>query len=241
MLTLCIVPARGGSKGVPKKNLRIVDGHPLLAWSVIAGKSSQGIDRTIISTDSPEIAEVAKSYGAEAPFLRPADLSGDRSTDLEYVLHALDWFESQENWIPDFVIQLRPTTPTRDPELVSKALRKLEATPSATGLRSAHELDEPPQKQFQIINGIFEGFFPEDPRPEYFNLPRQSFPKAYSPNGYVDIIRVTTVRQSGKLYGDRILAWITPVVPEVDTEENLAFLEWKLERSGNPLRSFLNR
>lgn len=239
MSVLAIVPARGGSKGVPGKNIHPLDGHPLIAYAAAAGHHAEGIDRLVVSTDSAEIAKIAARYGAEAPFLRPAEISGDRATDAGYILHALDWFRDRENWVPDLVVQLRPTTPLREPELLSKAVRALDEDADATSLRSAHELPEPPQKMLQVVNGRFEGFFPDDPRPEYFNLPRQTFPKAYHPNGYVDIVRTRFIRETGQLYGSRILAWVTPLSIEVDTLEDFAFLEWQIQRRGNPLRPVL--
>ncbi len=239
MSVLAIIPARGGSKGVPGKNIHLLDGHTLIAYAIAAGRNANGIDRLVVSTDSPEIAKIASRYGAETPFLRPAELSGDRATDAGYILHALDWFRDHENWVPDFVMQLRPTTPLREPELVSKAVCELGGDADATSLRSAHALPEPPQKMFQIVNGRFEGFFPNDSRPEYYNLPRQTFPKAYHPNGYVEIVRTRFSRETGLLYGDRILPWVTPLAIEVDNLEDFAFLEWQIQRRGNPLRALL--
>lgn len=239
MSVLCLVPARSGSLGVPRKNIRLFDGHPLLAWSVIAAKATKGIDRTIITTDCPEMAAAGKKYGAEAPFLRPAEIAKDRSIDVEYMLHALDWLQKEDGWIPDYIVQLRPTTPLRKTEVISAALEAFIGDPTASSLRSAHLLVDPPQKLFQIVNGRFQGFFPDDPRPDYFNLPRQTFPKTYKPNGYVDVIRVETLKRTGRLYGSEIFAWVTPTAFQVDSEEDLVFLEWILKRDGNPLRAFL--
>lgn len=240
MDVLCIIPARGGSKGVPGKNIRLVDGHPLIAYTIVVAKSVCGIDRVIVSTDSEKIVSEAKKYGAEVPFLRPAILAQDQSTDLEYVMHALDWFKENESWEPSYVVQLRPTTPFRDPKNVTDALQALKKNTEATSLRSAHELTEPPQKMLCVVNGYFEGFFPEDKRPDYFNLPRQSFPKAYHPNGYVDVIIAKCMRQSKKLYGNRILSWITEFSVEVDAEDDFTYLEWLLQRKGNPVHHLLS-
>src|SRR6202142_2761570 len=112
---LALIPARGGSKGLPGKNLRPVLGHPLLAYSIAAAKSSRLITRTICSTDDAAIAAVARQYGAETPFMRPAELAGDETLDLPVFQHALAWLEEHENWRADIVVQLRPTSPVRPP------------------------------------------------------------------------------------------------------------------------------
>ena len=240
MEVLAIVPARAGSKGVPKKNLQPLAGHPLLAYAVVAGCECPEITRTIISTDSQEFANLAMSYGAESPFMRPADLAADSSPDLDYIVHALKWFDREENWKPDMVVQLRPTTPLREPEKLSEAVCALKADAKATSLRSAHPLNEPPHKMFQILNGRFAGFFPDDPRPDYFNLPRQSFPTAYYPNGYVDICRADYVLQNGTLYGSEILAFVTEVSAEIDSPTDFEFLEWQLSRKHPPIVALVN-
>ena len=233
MKVVGIIPARGGSKGVPKKNIRPLAGYPLIAYSALAGKLAGNIDRVIVSTDSQEIADAAAAYGAEVPFLRPAELAGDKSTDMEFFLHAIDWFEKKEGGAPDYFVHLRPTTPLRDPALVAASIEQMLACSGATSLRSAHEMPESPHKVFQMENGFLAGFFPHDPRPEYYNLPRQSFPKAYYPNGYVDIVKTSYIRESGKLHGPRMLGFITPVTAEVDRIEDFDFIEFQVARQSN--------
>ncbi|MBG0777305.1 MAG: acylneuraminate cytidylyltransferase family protein [Desulfovibrionaceae bacterium] len=235
-----LIPARGGSKGVPKKNIRRLGGHPLLAYAIAASRLCPEIDRVVVSTDSEEIADVARAYGAEVPFMRPAEFARDNSPDLEAFVHAMDWFERHEGAVPDLLAHIRVTTPLRDPALVGEAVRRLVETPEATALRSAHELPEPPQKMFCIVDGFFQGFFPDDPRPEYYNLPRQSFPAAYHPNGYVDIVRTAVVRELGTLHGPRIQAFVTPHAIEVDGPEDFDQLEYRIARGGHPLLEHLD-
>ena len=112
---LAIIPARSGSKGVPGKNIAILGGHPLIAFSIVAAKLA-GIERVLVSTDSEEYARMAKQYGAETPFLRPAEISSDQSTDFEFMRHAMDWMVDKENLAPEYWLHLRPTTPFRDPQ-----------------------------------------------------------------------------------------------------------------------------
>src|SRR5689334_3014090 len=108
---LAIVPARGGSKGIPRKNLREVAGHPLIAYSIAVALQSREIDRVIVSTDDREIADVARSYGADIPFLRPAELAMDETPDLPVFQHALRWLQREQRYRPDLVVHLRPTSP----------------------------------------------------------------------------------------------------------------------------------
>ncbi len=233
-----LIPARSGSKGVPKKNTKLVGGHPLIAYSIAAAKLCQAIDRVVVSTDCSEIASIAASYGAEVPFLRPARLARDNSLDIDFVRHALDWFQSNEGSRPDLLVHLRPTTPLRDPALIQKAIELIRRNKKATSLRSVHELPEPPQKMMGIKNGFLTGLFPDDPRAEYYNLPRQAFPAAYDPNGYVDIIRSDFVSRQEGLHGPRILAVVTPVAVEIDGPEDFAYLEYVIEKKGHPLQRY---
>ena len=101
---LAIIPARGGSKGIPRKNIRDFAGFPLIAWSIAAGLQAHTVNRIIVSTDDDEIASVAREYGAEIPFMRPPELAQDRTTDLPVFEHALKWLEDIESYKPDIVI-----------------------------------------------------------------------------------------------------------------------------------------
>jgi CMP-N-acetylneuraminic acid synthetase len=240
-LVYAIIPARGGSKGVPGKNTRQLSGHPLIAWSIAAARLCETIDRVVVSTDSGEIAAIARAYGAEVPFMRPAALAGDKSPDRDFVLHALDWFQAQEKREPDLLIHLRPTTPLRDPGIIAEAIKMISGSSEATALRSAHALAESPHKMLQMVDGFLTGFFPEDPRLEYYNLPRQAFPTAYQPNGYVDVLRTSFVRSSESLHGPRMLACVTPFAVEVDLPGDFDRLEYELSRDAGVLLPYLEK
>jgi CMP-N-acetylneuraminic acid synthetase len=234
-VVVALVPARSGSKGVPGKNVADLAGFPLIAYSVRAGVLAEEIDRVIVTTDSEEIAELAVDHGAEAPFLRPAALAGDRALDIDYIRHALAWLAAEEAATPEMVVQLRPTTPLRQPERLDEAIAALRERPEATGLRSVHELGEPPQKMLGIEDGWLGGLFPHETRPDYFNLPRQALPPAYWPNGYVDVVLPRTIAQGDALYGDRVLAYVTEPVTEVDGPEDLRYLRFTVTESEHPL------
>lgn len=240
-LIYAIIPARGGSKGVPKKNIKYLKGYPLIAYSIAAAKLSKKIDRVIVSTESTEIAEIARKFGAEVPFLRPDEYAQDKSPDIDFINHAIDWFGHHENNQPYLLVHLRPTTPLRDPTLVDSAINSLIAKKNATSLRSAHELAEPPQKMMGMNDVYLTGLFPQDTRPEYYNLPRQQFAKAYHPNGYVDIIKTDFVKNHGTLHGPKILGFVTPFTIEIDNPEDFRYLEYIVEKESHLLYDYLTQ
>ena len=155
MRVYSIIPARAGSKGLKDKNVKILGGHPLLAWSIKASNNSKSISRTFVNTDSSIYANIAESYGAEIPFLRPSELSEDKSTDYDFVRHFLDYLESIDD-VPDLLVHLRPTTPFRNPTKIDEAIElahSMKKTVSA--VRSVHEMSETAYKTMEIDS---EGF-----------------------------------------------------------------------------------
>lgn len=231
MMIYSIIPARGGSKGIPKKNIKLLNGKPLIAYSIRASKQSQLIKRTIVSTDSEEIAGIAKSFGAEVPFLRPSHLAGDKSTDYEFVAHALNWFKQNEGEIPDYLVHLRPTTPLREIDVVDEAIRKIISKPHSTALRSVQEMSESAYKCFETHDGFLKtictGFFELDAA----NNARQKFPRTYQANGYVDVLKSAFLIQNKKIHGDKVIAYITPKVVEVDAIEDFEILEYQINKN----------
>lgn len=236
---ISLIPARAGSKGFPKKNIRLLAGYPLIAWSIIASKLSTKIERTIVSTDSQEFADIALFYGAEVPFLRPKEISKDDSLDIEYVKHALKWFQLHKGNQPEYLVILAPPTPLRDSKIIDEAIKKITQKPDATSLRSSYRSKESPCKHFQIKDGFYTGLCPEDTRPEYYNLPRQAFPPTYVPNGYVDIIKSHTISISGSLHGPRILPFITPEVGDIDQLQDFDFIEFLVIKRRSPIYEYL--
>ncbi len=241
MDVVAIIPARGGSKGVRGKNIVPLMGHPLIAFTIAAAMQSKSITRTIVSTDSEEIAQIARKYGAEVPFLRPAEFATDTSTDREFLVHAAHWFIAHEGVAPEYFVHLRPTTPLREPALIDQAIQRIQQNPQATSLRSAHLASKTPYKWFEMdATGYFGGIRPQDTRPEYYNLPRQSFPPVYDPNGYVDVVRTSQLLASESVHGTRILGFITPFCHEIDSLDDLVYLQYLAEKYGSPLLSLLN-
>jgi len=231
MNIFAVIPARSGSKGVPDKNIMPLVDKPIIAYSIAAARKSKLINRIIVSTDSMKYANLAKEYGAEAPFLRPTELAGDKSTDYDWVKHLLNWLVENEGNTPEYLVHLRPTTPLRDPEIIDSAIEKFMNNSEATALRSAHEMPETAYKMCEIdggyIKSICDGSFDHDNA----NKPRQLFPTTFTPNGYVDVMRTSYINENKLLHGNRVMAFITPVSYEVDTLEEYKFLKWQIKNN----------
>lgn len=203
---LALIPARGGSKGIPRKNIRSFAGYPLIAWSIAAAKQAQLVTRVIVSTDDEEIAAVAREWGAETPFLRPAELAQDKTTDLPVFEHALKWLEETEGYRPEIVIQLRPTSPIRPKTMVDDAIRILQTHADADCARGVVPAAQNPFKMWRF-NGEDKPLAQllEVPGiPEPYNAPRQILPPVYWQTGHVDAIRAATILEKKSLTGDTI-------------------------------------
>lgn len=236
MRVVALIPARAGSKGVPNKNVRLLGGHPLLAWSIAACRKALSIDRVIVSTDSAEYAALSRQWGGEAPFLRPAAISGDRSTDYEFIVHVLD-FLAATGEEPEYVVHIRPTTPLRDPALIDAAISQFAAASQATALRSVHPMSESAYKSFEIAeSGQLRRLGSASTALDAANNARQQFPDTYIANGYVDVLSTDFIRRNELIHGDHVLPFVTPPVVEVDSEEDFAHLEFQLSRAPDIVR-----
>jgi CMP-N,N'-diacetyllegionaminic acid synthase len=239
MSIVALIPARSGSKGVPGKNINSLGGFPLMAYSIIAAKMIN-VDRVIVSTDSEEYAQIANYYGAETPFIRPQEIAGDKSSDLEFFQHAINWFKNNENNnVPEFLLHLRPTTPLRNPGIMQEAINRMMESKEASSLRSGHLAPESPFKWFlKDAEGYFQGLR-DDLTPEKVNLPRQAFPSVYVPDGYIDIIRSSSIIQDNSLHGEKMLVFESPNCVEVDTIDDFNYLEYQLKKEGSPILDYL--
>lgn len=203
---LVLIPARGGSKGIPRKNIREFAGYPLIAWSIAAAKNSSLVSRVIVSTDDEEIAAVAHKWGAETPFLRPNELAQDKTTDLPVFEHALKWLEDVEGYRPEIVVQLRPTSPIRPRGMVDNAIQILLDHADADCVRGVVPAAQNPFKMWRF-NG--EGkplaqMLEVEGIAEPYNAPRQILPPVYWQTGHIDAIRVSTIVNKKSLTGDVI-------------------------------------
>ena len=200
---LAIIPARGGSKGIPRKNIRNFAGWPLIAWSIAAAQQSNSVTRLLLSTDDEEIAAVARGYGAETPFLRPAEFAQDTTTDLPVFEHALKWLAEHENYRPDLVVQLRPTSPIRPRGLVDEAVGILLSHPEADSVRGVVPAGQNPHKMWRISgeHGPMKNLLDVPGLPEPYNAPRQSLPPIFWQTGHIDAIRTATILEGGSMSG----------------------------------------
>jgi len=228
---IAVIPARSGSKGVPDKNIKSLAGRPLIAYSIAAAQLVTEIDRIIVSTDSEEYADIARDYGAEVPFLRPDEISGDMSTDYDFIKHLLDWMLINEGNMPKYLIHLRPTTPLREGHYISAAIDCIKNIDSATALRSVHKMPESAYKTFEIEEGFLRSVGSSSFDLDVFNNPRQQFIETFQANGYVDVIRTSYVVENGRLHGDHVIAFITPHVVEIDTVEDFDYLEYNVAKN----------
>ncbi len=227
---LAIIPARGGSKGIPRKNIRNFAGHPLIAYSIAAAIQSRRVTRVIVSTDDPEIAEVARFYGAEVPFLRPAELAQDSTLDLPVFQHALAWLTANEAYAPDVVVQLRPTSPIRPMGLVDEAVRILLEHPEADSVRGVVPAGQNPHKMWRIDlqTGQMKNLLDVPGVPEPYNAPRQLLPPVYWQTGHIDVIRPITILEKNSMSGEVILpVMIDPrYTVDIDGLSDWARAEW---------------
>jgi len=204
---LAIIPARGGSKGIPHKNIRLFAGHPLIAYSIMAARQAETVTRVIVSTDDPQIAEAAREYGAEVPFMRPDELAQDSTLDLPVFQHALAWLIANEAYAPEVVVHLRPTSPVRPVGLVDEAVRLLLTNPEADSVRGVVPAGQNPHKMWRIDlkSGQMRNLLDVPGLAEPYNAPRQALPPVFWQTGHIDAIRPATILEKESMSGEVIL------------------------------------
>lgn len=226
---LAIIPARGGSKSIPRKNIQPFAGHPLLAYSIAAGLQAKSVARVIVSTDDEAIAEVARLYGAEVPFLRPGDLALDDTLDLPVFRHALDWLAKNESYKPDIVVQLRPTSPLRPPDLVDRAIDILVRNKKTDSVRGVVASGQNPHKMWKITaEGSLQPLLRIKGLDEPYNAPRQQLPATYWQTGHIDAIRTSTILKKNSMSGEVIWPLIidSRYTVDIDTRSDWRRAEW---------------
>ena len=224
---LALIPARGGSKSIPRKNLLVLAGRPLIAHTIERALECVRITRVVVSTDDAEIAETARRYGAETPFERPAEYAQDHSPDLDVFRHALRWLEEHEGYRPELVVHLRPTGPVRRVELIDRAIELLLAHPEADSLRSVSRPVQTPYKMWRIgSDGLLWPLLSVIGQPDAHSLPRQLLPDVYWQNGYVDVLRPRTILELGSMAGGKVLPFvIEEPIYEIDYPDSLPAVE----------------
>lgn len=216
--TLALIPARGGSKSIPHKNIRLFAGRPLIAYSIAAGLAARSVVRVIVSTDDETIRQIALDYGAEAPFTRPQEYSQDDTRDLPVFQHALHWLAEQEDYHPEIVVQLRPTSPLRRVSHIDQAVARLREHPQADSVRTVCVPFQNPYKMWRIDSeGIMHPLI-ETEYPEAYNMPRQALPEVYWQTGYVDAAWSRTFLEKNSMTGERILPLVIDAADWIDID-----------------------
>jgi CMP-N,N'-diacetyllegionaminic acid synthase len=231
---LGLIPARSGSRGVPNKNTRYLMGKPLIAWAIEEALRSRHLTRVVVSTDCPNIASIAKGYGAEVPFLRPVELATDVSPDIEFMKHALSCLYEGGGYEPEIVVRLPPTAPLRTALHIDKGIEILWNTPNADSVRPITDAPKHPFKMWKITEGFLEPAFGEKITGlrEAHNMPRQLLPEVYIQTGAMDVVRVRTLTELNSTSGQRVSYFY--MSPEdsvnIDSEIDFLFAEFLLAR-----------
>ena len=228
MNILAVIPARSGSKSVKDKNIRKINGKPMMAYSIEHAKKSKYINRVIVSTDSEVYAEIAREHGAEVPFLRPAEYATDTAIDYDIFKHCLTFLREEEGYEADIVVQLRPTYPIRDSRDIDAMIEMLMEEKTADSVRSIAPAKEIPYKMWlrqddkQIVPLMTN-------IPECYNMPRQELPKVYYQNACIDVFRGNVVLEKHSMSGDMILGYEMSHNFDIDTEEEFQKAEEYLQ------------
>lgn len=214
-----VITARGGSKAIPRKNVKVVGGKPLIAWTILAAKESSALSRVVVSTDDSEIAEVSARWGADVPFTRPASLAQDLSSHIDVVLHTLDWLEQNESVRPTYVMLLQPTVPFRSADDIDHAAEIAYQT-DADSVVSVYPSERHPFLSKQITE---EGRLRDFVFRIESDLPRQTLPPAYTLNGAIYLIKPHILKQRHSWYSENTYAYVMPAERSMDIDN-----EWDL-------------
>ena len=226
---LGLITARGGSKGIPWKNIVDLGGKPLITWTIEASLKSDLIDRTIVTTDSGEIAEISKKYGADVPFLRPPELALDESSSYDAIFHALDWLKENEKIEYDIICLLQPTSPFRDCSHINEAIEKFMKDDNALSSISICEAVINPYKMVTVNeNGYIhklEGINTKIDR-------RQDLPRVYQFNGAIYLMRISDLITKGHFITDKTIYYQMDRESSIDIDEplDLEYARYLLER-----------
>lgn len=230
MANIAIVPARSGSKGVKNKNILPLGNNPLFVHSINTAIGCDKIDRCIFTTDSEEYIEINSNISPKVQSIkRPRYISSDNSTDYNYLIHAINVCDMDYG---DNIILLRPTTPLRKLDVINNAIEKWITPPNGySSLRSYHEINESPEKMFKREYCGF-GIVPymTNINNEQADLPRQHYDAALIPNGYIDIIRVSTIINTKTVYGNNIMGFNSGKTVEIDSYADVQYLEYLIEK-----------
>lgn len=217
MKILGLIPARGGSKGVPHKNIKSFNGKPLVYYTIKQALKSKYLDRLVVSTDDHDIARISKKYGAEVPFMRPKKLSGDKVADFPVIEHALLWFDAH-GWKADYIVLLRVTNPFRKADDIDRAVKKLIHS-NYDSVRAISKVEYPPYWMKRIEKGRLVPFV----KTGYEDTRRQELPAVYQGNGTVEAIRRDTILKKKTRFGEKVGFIKMDDIARVDIDTELDF------------------
>jgi len=205
---LAIIPARGGSKGIPKKNIIDLGGNPLIHYSIKQANESEFCDRVIVSSDSDEINKISKELGAEVLFKRPSEIAESETLDYPVFEHAINFLINNEGWCPEIVVHLRPTSPYRAKGLIDKGIELLTKNKNVDSVRSVSLVDQHPFRMFKIKdNGLMSPYVDTNDG-EPFLLRRQDLPELYYYNCVLDVAWSKTIIEKRSMTGRKIMPLI---------------------------------
>ncbi len=213
-MILGLITARGGSKSIPGKNVKELAGKPLIAWTIEAALNSRHLDRTVVSTDDPEIFSVSKQWGADTPFIRPAELAGDLSSHIGVVLHALEWLKVNDNFVPEYVMLLQPTVSFRTSEDIDNSI-ELAHRKNAASVISVTSCERHPylSKTIDSDGHLHDFLFTIEN-----DLPRQTLEPVYVLNGAIYLIRTASLIENKSWYTEPTHAYLMPLEHSVDID-----------------------
>jgi len=238
---LALIPARSGSKGIINKNIRMCNGKPLLAYSIEQALNSETVNKVIVSTDSERYADIGREYGAEVPFIRPLDISGDFSLDIEVFKHALNFLRDNEGYIPDICVHLRPTHPVREAYMIDEMVQLLIERSEWDSVRSVTSSPNTPYKMWHLgENGLLSPVA-QCEITEAYNAPRQILPKIYLQNACIDVVRSSVILEKHSMTGENIGGYIQEIDFDIDSESEFQKAELYIEikekiKNGKKLR-----
>ena len=201
---IAIIPARGGSKGLPKKNVKEIMGKPLIAWTIEQALASKYLDKIVVSTDNEEIKLISEKYGAEVPFLRPKVLARDDSPTIDVIMHAINWFEKREEYF-DIIVLLEPTSPLRKEDDIDNAIelfiKNIDKADSLVSVGDVHLENPYIMKKFE--KGYVKSFI--EINEEIYQ--RQQLPKVYFPYGVIYLSKTDALKKYKTFYQERTIPY----------------------------------